>query len=201
MKKLSIATVGAAIIALGVQETAQAVVWTFEGPFQGLYDNLNPIPFGYAGLDWGDNFFAVNTDDSQYTGTGYDNGTVSGNYVGFNGTGYPATVGGASQFNFNSAYLTAAWDDALSVTVEGLNNGSSLYSKTVSLNTTAPTLVDFDYLGINQLRFTSSQNNDITAQFVIDNVDITPVPESSTLSGVLVLGALGVGSLLKHKKQ
>lgn len=197
-KRLSIATVGAALIALGIEGAAQAAVWTFEGMSTG---NLDPISYGYAGLDWGDNFYGLNTDTPDYTGTGYDNGTVSGNYVAFNGIGFPATVEGASPFNLNSAYLTAAWRDDLSVTVEGLNNGSSLYSRTVSLDSTAPTLVDFDYLNIDELRFTSSQTDDVTGQFVIDNVNITTVPESSTLSSVLVLGALGVGSLLKRKKQ
>ncbi|MBN3899911.1 MAG: hypothetical protein HWQ41_32980 [Nostoc sp. NOS(2021)] len=46
-----------------------------------------------------------------------------------------------SVFDFNSAYLTAAWNDGLSVTVEGLNRGATLYSKTVVVDTTQPTLM------------------------------------------------------------
>ncbi|MEH1838440.1 MAG: hypothetical protein V7L20_06665 [Nostoc sp.] len=53
------------------------------------------------------------------------------------------------------AYLTVAWNDGLSVTVKGLNNGTTLYLKTVVVDTTQPTLVNFNYFDVDELKFTA----------------------------------------------
>lgn len=200
MKKLSMATVGAALIALGTGGAAQATVLTFDdiSPI----DDYASIPNGYGGLDW-DNFSYLNS--LSIPNSGYNNGIVSGNYVAFNVAGDPAIVGNGV-FDFNSAYLTAAWNNSLSITVEGLNNGSSLYSTTVVVDTNSPILFDFDYRGINELRFTSFGGdnagfNGRGTQFAMDNFNFTPVPEPASVLGVLAFGALGASSLLKRKQQ
>lgn len=200
MKKLSITTVGAALVALGIGGTAQATILTFDDIAPVEFNSS--IPNGYGELNW-DNFSYSNS--LSLPNSGYKNGTVSGNYVAYNAFGEPAIVKNGV-FDFNSAYLTAAWNNGLSITVEGLNNGSSLYSTTVVVDTNSPTLFDFNYRGINELRFTSFGGNNANpggegTQFAMDNFNFTPVPEPASVLGVLAFGALGAISLLKRKQQ
>ena len=58
------------------------------------------IQDGYGGLNW-DNFYALNA-PALYSGSGYVNGLVSGDWVAYN---YNALVGAVnhSPFTFNSA--------------------------------------------------------------------------------------------------
>lgn len=206
MKKLSMATVGAALMALGTTGAAQAAVLTFDdvsntSSFDSIYN-------GYGGFNW-NNFLVENGTSLPVTGTGYDNGRVSGDYTAFNGFGQLAILSN-SVFDFNGTYLTGAWHDGLSIVVEGLKNGSSLYSKTVVVDTTGPTWFDFNFLGIDQLKFTSFggvnpgfSGGDGT-QFAMDNFtfnETKSVPEPTTTLGLLALGALGAGSMLKRKPQ
>ncbi|MEH1937071.1 MAG: PEP-CTERM sorting domain-containing protein [Nostoc sp.] len=207
-KKLSTAAIAATVIVLGIGAVAQATVLTFDdiAPIS----DFDPIPNGYGGFNW-DNFYYRNGSDSAVLLTGYDNGRVSGDYVSFNWFGDPALISD-SVFDFNSAYLTAAWNDGLSVTVEGLNNGATLYSKTVVVDTTQPTLVNFDYFGVDQLRFTSFggvepdylQKKGGGTQFALDNFTFnekaTSVPEPTFLPALLSIATLSAGSVLRRKQ-
>ena len=209
LKKLSMAAIGATLIALGIGKAAQATVLTFEDlpPIS----NYAPIPNSYGGFNW-DNFSYRNGSDPAISRTGYDTGRVSGNNVAYNSSGNPAIVNDGV-FNFNSAYLTAAWNDGLSVTVEGLRNGSLLYSKNVVVDTKKPTLVNFDYLDVDAVRFTSSGgtepdyliNKGGDVQFALDNFTFneTPksVPEPTLVLALLSVSTVGVGSMLKRKQQ
>ncbi|MHC5934852.1 PEP-CTERM sorting domain-containing protein [Nostoc sp.] len=211
-KKLSTAAIGATVIVLGIGAVAQATVLTFDD----LTPIQNPdifffgsIPNGYGGFDW-DNFETnnVSNPDPNHL-TGYDYGRVSGDYVAFNEFGNPALISG-SVFDFNSAYLTAAWNNGLSVTVQGLKSGATLYSKTVVVDTTQPTLVNFDYFGIDQLRFTSFGGVEPDylsgrgTQFVLDNFTFnekaTSVPEPTFLPALLSIATLSAGSVLRGKQ-
>ncbi|MCC5601131.1 PEP-CTERM sorting domain-containing protein [Nostoc favosum] len=198
-KNLSTAAIGATVIVLGIGAVAQATVLTFDDIAP--VSDLAPIPNGYGGFDW-DNFYYRNGSDTGISLTGYDNGRVSGDYVSFNGFGEPSLVSN-SIFDFNSAYLTAAWNNGLSVTVEGLNNGATLYSKTVVVDTTQPTLVNFDYFGVDELRFTSF-GGDLT-HFALDNFTFnekaTSVPEPTLLPALLSIATLSAGSVLRRKQQ
>lgn len=209
IKKFLTVAVAAPIAALGIGTVAQAAVLTFDdiAPIEGLAE----IPDGYGGFTW-DNFYYLNGSNSIESDTGYDNGRVSGDYVSFNGFGNQAIVS-SSLFDFNSAYITGAWNDGLSVTVEGLNNGTTLYSTTVVVDTTSPTLVNFDFLGIDELRFTSFGGVEPDylldqgggTQFALDNFTfnetVTPVPEPTLLSGLLAVSSLSAGSVLRRKQQ
>lgn len=101
-QKLALAAVGATITVLGIGGVAQATVLTFDdlAPVPDLAD----IPDGYKDFNWS-NFGYRNGSDFAISGTGYDNGRVSGDYVSFNNNGGPAVVSD-SVFDFNSAYLT-----------------------------------------------------------------------------------------------
>ncbi|MEH2067090.1 MAG: PEP-CTERM sorting domain-containing protein [Nostoc sp.] len=209
VKKLSTAAIGATVIVLGIGAVAQATVLTFDdiAPTSSFAD----IPNGYGGFNW-DNFYYRNG-STVIPRTGYDNGRVSGDYVSFNAGGDPALVSD-SIFDFNSAYLTAAWNDGLSITVEGLNSGATLYSKTVVVDTTQPTLVNFDYFGVDELRFTSSggvepdyliETGGGGTQFALDNFSFnekaTSVPEPTFLPALLAVSTLSAGSVLRRKQQ
>lgn len=203
MKKLSLATSGAAIIALSTAGAAQAVVLTFDDLYN--YTSGNYIYNGYGGLNW-DNFYLM---QGHLLG-GYIEGAVSGVGTAFS-YGGEVTVANNSLFDFQGTYLTAASRYDLSVVVEGLNNGTSLYSKTVVVDLFGPTWVDFNFLGIDQLKFSSFGGTVLTyhlgtwgTDFVIDNFtfnETKSVPEPASTLGLLALGAMGAGSMLKRKHQ
>lgn len=213
LKKLSLTTAEAILVVLGIQGVGQATVLTFDDIAP--VSNYGQVPNTYGGFNWS-NFYYQNDSSPALSNSGFENGTVSGNYAAFNSGLQPtATVSEAikgSVFNFNSADLTAAWNNGLSVTVEGLNNSSVLYTKTVTLDTTAPTLVNFNFLGVNELRFSSSGGVEPAnlvgkgsgTNFVLDNftyneTPVVPVPESSN-GAVEALVILGLGGLLTNKK-
>jgi hypothetical protein len=207
-KKLSTAAIAATAIVLAIGTVVEATVLTFDdiAPISG-YDR---IPNDYSGFNW-DNFYYYNGSNTSSL-TGYDNGRVSGDYVAFNGFGDPALVSDGI-FDFNSAYLTAVWNDGLSVTVEGLNRGATLYSKTVVVDTKQPTLVNFDYFGVDELRFTSfggvepdylRSKGGPGTQFALDNFTfnekVTSVPEPTLLPAILSIATLSAGSVLRRKQ-
>ncbi|BBD69064.1 hypothetical protein NIES4072_36060 [Nostoc commune NIES-4072] len=85
-------------------------------------------------------------------------------------------------------------------------------SKTVVVDTTQPTLVNFDYFGVDELKFTSfggvepdylKEKGDGT-QFALDNFTfnekVTSVPEPTLLPALLAVGSLSVGSVLRRKQ-
>lgn len=139
--------------------------------------SVDNISNGYGGMNW-NNFFVINR--NYLTGTGYQNGTVSGEYSAYNGFGFPASILTANSngvFTFNSAYLTAAWADGLSITINGLVGSTVMYSQTVIVNTTGPTFFTFNFENITSLEFSTLQSS----QFVMDDATfsesiVNPVP-------------------------
>lgn len=202
IKKASLAIAGSVVMALGTLSMgqAQAVVATFDD----LPNTIDWIPNGYQGFNW-NNFAYVNPVGFGLSGTGYDYGTVSSPNVAFNNAGNPASVSVASgQFDFKSAYLTGAWRNGLNILVEGFLGGVSKYSQTVTVNSTSPTKFSFNYLGIDNLRFTSSGGvnagyGSSNRQFALDNFEAAPVPEPTTMLGSLVVGGFLVNRSRKNK--
>ena len=144
------------------------------------------IPDGYAGLVW-TNFYYINK--NYLPGTGYAAGPVSGTNAAYVGVGDAATVTEPNPatdfFDLNSVDLTAAFIPGLNVTVDGYNtnvSGSPLFTRTVSLSTTTPTLVNFggmgDFTGINKLTL-SSDPNPAGPEFAMDNLTFTPTDVGS----------------------
>lgn len=162
LKKFSIVAIGATAIAIGTVGSAHATSVTFDDLPQLRYD-AKYISNGYAGFNWSN--FAYTTGVKIAVSSGYETGTVSGTNVAFNAYGKPAAVSiDSGTFDFNSAYLTSAWNNGNEIAVEGLFNGESKYSQKVVVNTKKPIKFDFNFLGINQLKFSSS-----LAHFVMDN--------------------------------
>lgn len=190
---------GAALLAT-LTAVSHAQLLTFDS-----LPSLNGIPNGYGGLNW-TNFDVL--DKSYHPGSGYDHGTVSLRNVAFNSFGDPASVSALARFNFTSLYLTAAWNDGLSVKIDGLFNGTLLYTETLVVNTNAPTFELLNYIGVNEVRFESFgglQNQSLGGSgthFAIDNVQLngaSPVPEPSTYGLIGAAGLIALVALRRRK--
>jgi subtilisin family serine protease/Ca2+-binding RTX toxin-like protein len=157
--------------------------WTQTSPSSGsisqtlTFDDISngtsftPIPSNYGGLNWSSDFYYQN--GTTVPNSGYFNGRVSGDYVAFNGFARSVTVTD-DLFNLDSAYLTAAWIDGLSVRLQGFLDGVQQYDQTVVLDRDAPTFFNFDFDNIDQLQFTSmSGGTPNTQHFVLDNMTVS----------------------------
>jgi hypothetical protein len=80
---------------------------------------------------------------------------VSSSNVAYNANGNPASVTSPNPFGFISAYLTAAWNDNLQVATRGYAGGILVYAATNTLSATNPTLINFNYVGVDDVEFTS----------------------------------------------
>ncbi len=206
-KTATIATFVAIVVGVIQTKQAQAVTVTFDD----LSGSQDTVSNGYAGLNW-ENFYDLDT--TSFIPSGYVNGTVSPKNVAYNGFGDPAVISTVDDiFDFNSTYLTAAWNDDLTVLVEGYTGGISgekKYSQTVVVNSQTPTLFTFDFLGIDYLKFTSSGGNNAGysgngTHFAIDNFTFNKktkaVPEPLTIFGSLTASSIGLALYRKQKQQ
>jgi hypothetical protein len=167
-------------------------------PFTITFDDLpagsgSAVPAGYAGLQW--NNFGCRDRRTFTSESGYLYGMVSAWNIVANLNGNPALIG-AGSFDLNSAYLTGAWNDGLQVRVEGFRGGSLAYDNTYTVVSTASTLISFNYLGVDSVRFSSFGGTPhgyrgSGTHFVMDNLTVT-VPEPSAVE----LVGLGVGALM-----
>ena len=177
------------------------------------FDDLPPsdigaiVPDGYGGLRW-TNLLYIDSDlgGEAYAGSGYENGRVSGRHVAFNSDAQPAIVSAVEPFRFISAYLTAAWNTDLTVEVTGFMGGQQRYRRSVQVDYVAPTFVEFDFRGVDRLRFASfgglpSDLKGSGEHFVLDNLSFqqgAPIAEPSTL---LLLSAGAIAGLARRRNR
>jgi hypothetical protein len=138
-----------------LEDRTVPAVLTFEGQ-AGFVSGLTT----YGGLIW-TGFNALNNSPTlNGLHGGYNTGAVSGTTVAYNGpgvdSGQPSDITLPMPFTFNSAYLTAAYNNGLNVVVEGWSAGDLLYTTSLTLGPDAATFHEFDYIGIDDLRFYSS---------------------------------------------
>jgi hypothetical protein len=201
LQKGALSTAGLTLMLLGTMGSAHAATLTFDDlstadiTQEGLY-----MPETYAGFQW-DNFAY---DSTPPPGSGFAAGVVSPSTILFNGFGDEATVRRTTTFDFTSAYLAAGWRDGLSLLVEGFSGTTQTYSRSLVLSKARATLVNFDFLNVDRVRFSSSGgpvNPNPTASdgthFVLDNFAFNPdpvrnvqaVPEPTTMAGLTLAGA------------
>jgi hypothetical protein len=152
----------------------------------------------YQGFTWS-NFSAMDP-GSAAVGSGYENGTVSQENVAFNFAGNPASFSAAAPFTLNSLYMSAAWNDQMTVRVLGRLGGVNVFSMSLLVDHTGPNLFVFNWSGIDEVLFESSggidvpELNGLGRQFAIDNLrvnELAAVPEP----GTVVLFGTGVAAL------
>jgi hypothetical protein len=168
-----------------------------------------PIPNGYQGLNW-TNWSVLNTGlfTTNFLGgnpSGALPGTVSPPNVAYNLTGGEAIFSSSTPFTFNSADLTALWNDNLQVTVTGLLDGVTKDTITLSPSATAAALETFNWANINEVDLLAvggtphAGYSGAGTQVLIDNLTVTPTPEPSTLA-ILGAGLAGLGLLRRRRK-
>ena len=174
--------------------TSQAMAFGEIITFDDLPATQARVPNGYGGLSWSE-FDYLQASSYFLNPSGYQAGMISPGRVGF---GFPFTsptsVFSVDLFNFNSAYLTAAWNNNLQLEVKGYAGTTLVYDNSYILSPVTPTLIQFNYSNVNEVDFLPSGGTDFPGypgsgeQFVIDNL-VIDVPEPSILALVL-LGAL-----------
>jgi hypothetical protein len=176
---------------------ASPVLITFDDitASSGISPPFPNVPAGYNGLQWY-NFQVLDAVHSPRSG--YHDGVVSPNNVAFNNGGEPANFSSSTAFDLDSAYLTAAFNEGLQVEVQGFVGSVLTYDNTYTLSPTAPSLISFDYLGVDEVNFISFGGTPQVGyggygtQFAMDNLLINTTPEPGTM-GLLILGATLVG--------
>ncbi len=176
-----------AIVFIGFAQDAKSIVLTFDdigSPPAGW----GLVPDGYGGLDW-DNMGYVNKKRWRaYT-------SVSGNYSAYNDNGQPAYITGNSQnshFNLNSLYAGTLRKNT-TVTVKGYRDNNLIYEDSYTFKKRKKMeFFELGYQNVDYLEFQSSKRD-----LMIDNMDVTPVPEQTTLA----LGIMGIAGLFGVKRK
>lgn len=165
----------------------------------------------YDGLTFSSSWYILNSSSTSLQNSGYHNGTVSPSYVAYNGYGNDVSITSATPFNFNGAYLTAAWNTGLNIKISGLLNGILAYSQTISVNPSSPTYFDLNFNNIDMLSFSSFGGTNaglggVGNHFAIDNFTFnetlqpSPTPEPATML-LMGIGIAGGALMRKRMKQ
>lgn len=176
---------------------------------------------GYGNLKWSQNgnlndFRVVEASGflARNPGTpannGITHGLVSGNWVATNSGGadvwFETLNPTAPLFNFDSAYMSAAWYNGLKVDVTGYRNGVAQSTKTVTLGHGA-SLQEFNMSNVDKVLFHSQQTSGTVIDnqstynhaFVMDNLSITAVPEPESY-GLALIGLGLFGGIAARKR-
>src|SRR5205085_1074046 len=112
---------------------------------------------GYGGLLWGYAFYLAQN----------PNGMVSPTNVAYVNSGTDAYIYSPNFFDLNSAYLTAENVSGTQIRIQGMVGTNLTYDNTYTIKTNEPTLINFNYLGIDKVKFFSTGS-----KYFIDNVTV-----------------------------
>jgi hypothetical protein len=118
-----------------------------------LEEGQTPIPANYKDMIWSDNFYYLQ--GANYPNTGYENGMVSTPNVAYNAWANDIALSDNTPFNFTSAYITAAWNNDLNVTLTAYKAGVEKYQRSVIVGPYSPTKFDFNFDDVDEVRFHS----------------------------------------------
>ncbi|MCA1595470.1 MAG: hypothetical protein LC772_03470 [Chloroflexi bacterium] len=185
--RVVVALFSAAAIALaGVAVTAQparADVLDFEDVTTTTH---MPLPSPYHGFTFSSSASVIYK--GYAAGTGYDYGTF-GNIGLFTLGAQPISMQGPS-FDFNSAYITSAFQATENATVEGLRNGAIVYSQTITTHDDKAYLFTFNFQNVDTVKFLpiippgGTSNSNIVLDNITYNQPITPPAVLQTFTGV-----------------
>jgi hypothetical protein len=169
----------------GIANVANATTTLTFDDLMANADNV-VVPNGYGGLQW--NNFTLISGAAFPLGSGFRNGMVSSPNVVYDPYGNPASISSTRSFTLTSAYLTAAAQNGLQLEVKGLVGTRLAYDNTYTLSLSAPTFVQFNYTGVNEVDFVRISS--LAQDFVMDNLTVS-VPEPSAFPlGVLASAVL-----------
>lgn len=189
---------------IAITAPASAAVITFDDLGT---NSFQAVPGVYQGLNW-DFWAAIN--GANYGASGYANGVVSG---GNSACGCASDVGqptqsisSATAFTLNSGYFTSAWNDGATLVVKGLSGSTELFSTSAVLNTTGPSLLTFNWAGIDRVTFSISGGTDAGLggggdYFALDNlsINVAGVPEPASWA-MLIAGFGLVGATMRRRR-
>jgi len=124
-----------------------------------------PVPNGYGGFDWLrlDYQFKV-IRGGDYPGTGFEQCVISGDYCAYGRTSDVLRPDDQA-FNFEGAYFAAYNSSSLTLSVLGYRHGQQLHSRMITISNTEAVWIDFDFSGIDHLRFVPAPDD----YFAMDN--------------------------------
>jgi hypothetical protein len=145
-------------------EEATPVVAGFDDLISG--ESVAKIPSGYLGLDWHN---WVVTHNRTYSGEGYINGAMSGDYVAYNGSGHPTSIDSEQPFHFIGGYFTAAWADAEGemLNVKAWSGGTLAYEDRIRLSALGPVYFAAEYRDITRVEFSTEHYWQVVADDLV----------------------------------
>ena len=126
---------------------------------------VEKIPSGYKGVNWHN---WVNTNNEFYNGEGYINGTMSGDYVAYNGSGHPAAIDSTEPFDFVGGFFSLAWSEVEGETlhIKAWRGERLVHEDQLPLSAMGPVYFDAGYTGLTRLELRTEH----FWQFVADDL-------------------------------
>ncbi len=188
----------------GSATAANAAVLTFEDLYPGYEGYAGFSSTSYGGFTWG----ASTTNSGEPStawitkyaipGSGYEYGTIGTTSI-LSWWASDISMSSSTNFDFNGAYITSAWQGTETVDVEGWDDGTLVYSTTITTHNNAAYWFTFNYTDIDTVWF--NQNGGDGGHIDIDNITYSEstsstVPEPATL---MLIGAGFAGIALTRR--
>jgi len=201
MKKKFLIVLASGLFMFGFIGMVNATVLTFEDTD---YSNAGGSTYAafqgtYGGFGWTSQFGVFYGPGMN---SGYDAGTVSGDYALFNMFGDGVTIIKDEVFDWNGAWFSSVRTDGGNIAVEGYSNGTRQYTGNITLTWENPAWFQADWAGIDEIRLLGCYNVDST-RFAMDDFtfnELAPVPEPATMF-LFGLGLLGLSGISRRRKQ
>lgn len=167
----------------------------------------------YAGFIW-NNFDALDT--VLYTAdmgpNGYANGVLSPRNVAYDGYGNAASFSAGQSFLLSSYAIGAAWNNDMTITVQGWRNGTLVDSDSFAVSADGSVRRQAGWTNIDTVTFiasggTSAGYRGLGTEFYLDDIAINesvvfgdiPIPEPSAI--VLLIPAAAATAALRRRRK